>query len=125
MTVETADKKIVLNFADWKIQTEERTRGRMKITLKLSKEEALAFKNFMDMIKPDEVTEDDFIKTVFRTGLQETERKMEEALTAFVEENKDDLASSGVDVDAILAAAGTIQDQDIGVKEPQLEPKTE
>ena len=48
-------ESITLNFEDWDIKLSDRTRDRMKLQIKLSKDEALAFKNFMTMVKPPEI----------------------------------------------------------------------
>ena len=57
---------IDFNFDDWRITPQERTRDRMKLQVKLSKIEAQAFKNFMETVKPGEVSENDFMKAIFR-----------------------------------------------------------
>ena len=58
---------INLNLEDSKVKITERSRGRMKITVKLSAEEAVAFKNF-SQIKPPEVEDETFWKQIFLTG---------------------------------------------------------
>lgn len=56
----------------------------MKIALKLSKEEAEAFKSFMTAIKPEEVSEENFFKQIFFIGC----KALDEQLRQMFEENK-------------------------------------
>ena len=67
------EEKLVLNFDSWNIKQIDRTRDRMKLQIKLSKEEATAFKNFMEMVKPPEIGEDDFLKGIFKIGVETME----------------------------------------------------
>jgi len=55
------------NLETAKIKVEDRSRGRMKITVKLNAEEAVAFRNF-SQIKPVEITEEMFWKQCFMVG---------------------------------------------------------
>ena len=43
---------IKLDVSKWNIRIDERKRNRMKLQIKLSKDEAQAFKNFSDVCKP-------------------------------------------------------------------------
>ena len=52
---------------DARIKLTERSRGRMKIQIKFSKEEAEGFKNFCQ-IKPKELADDEFYKQIFFAG---------------------------------------------------------
>jgi len=58
---------VSFNVDNAKVKVTERSRGRMKIQIKLSKEEAEGFKNFM-LIKPDELDEETFYKQIFFAG---------------------------------------------------------
>jgi Zn-dependent M16 (insulinase) family peptidase len=100
---------IDFNFNDWSITPKERTRDRMKLQVKLSKIEAQAFKNFMDTVKPTEVSEDDFMKAIFRVGMEEMERKLVEAAQEYVEEHREELAASGVDLSELEAASDAVE----------------
>ena len=62
-------ENLVLNFDEWNINLTDRTRNRMKLQIKLGKDEALAFKNFMEMVKPPEIAESDFLKGIFKIGV--------------------------------------------------------
>jgi|TARA_R100001163_G_scaffold43448_1_gene32808 hypothetical protein len=83
---------INLNFEDWKIKTLERTKNRMKINIKLSKDEAQAFKNFMEMVKPPEIPEDDFLRGIFKIGVETMEERLLEAVKEHAEANNVDLS---------------------------------
>ena len=70
----------------------------MKLQIKLSKDEAQAFKNFSDVCKPGEITDDEFIKTVFITGIESLNQQLSEMVQKYAAENKDELAASGITV---------------------------
>jgi len=70
----------------------------MKLQIKLSKDEAQAFKNFSDVCKPHEITDDEFIKTVFITGIESLNKQLAEMVQKYAAENKDELAASGITV---------------------------
>ena len=90
-------ESITLNFEDWDIKLSDRTRDRMKLQIKLSKDEALAFKNFMSMVKPPEIDEDHFLKGVFKLGIETMEMKLMEAVKQHAEDNDLDLSALGMD----------------------------
>lgn len=77
-------ENIKLNFNNPKIKQQDRSRGRMKITIKFSKEEAEAFKTFMTVVKPEELTEDMFFKQIFFMGC----KSLDEQLKNVLEEHK-------------------------------------
>jgi len=56
----------------------------MKISMKLSKEEAEAFKTFMTIVKPEEIDEETFFKQIFFMGC----RSLDQQLKNMFEENK-------------------------------------
>jgi len=70
----------------------------MKLQIKLSKDEALAFKNFADVCKPQDVTDDQFIKTVFVTGIEALNQQLSDMVQKYASENKEELAASGITV---------------------------
>jgi hypothetical protein len=59
--------KVSIDLKDAKFKITERSRGRMKIQIKLSKEEAEGFKNFCKL-KPPELDEDTFYRQIFLSG---------------------------------------------------------
>ena len=90
--------KIKIDVDTWKIRVDERSRNRMKLIIKLSKDEALAYKNFAEVCKPVEVTDSDFMKTVFITGIEAMNKQLAEMVQKYAAENREELASSGITV---------------------------
>ncbi len=84
-------KEVNLNLADWSFKLKDRTRNRMKLQVKLSKLEAQAYKNFAEVVKPDEISDADFIKSVFKIGLEEMENRLMSAVEKHAEEHNIDL----------------------------------
>jgi hypothetical protein len=68
----------------------------MKLKIKLSADEAQSYKNYRDVIKPKDVSDDQFIKAVFLTGLEALQFRILEDLKSKAEAGG--LSSSGVDV---------------------------
>ena len=64
-------ESVSFSLDNTKIKLIERGRGRMKIQIKFSKDEAEGFKNFC-MIKPPELEEEVFYKQIFFAGCNET-----------------------------------------------------
>jgi hypothetical protein len=89
-------EKLTVSFTNSKIKTEDRSRGRMKITLKLGKEEAEAFKTFMSVVKPEEVTDENFYKQIFFIGC----KSLDEQLRQMFEENKEKLQAQKAEATA-------------------------
>ncbi len=89
---------IKLDVSKWRIRIDERSKNRMKLQIKLSKDEAQAFKNFTDVCKPGEITDDEFIKPVFITGIEALNQQLSEMVQKYAAENKEELAASGITV---------------------------
>ena len=97
---------IKLNVESWKIKQEERSRGRMKFQIKLNKNESASFKAFSETVKPAEVSQEDFVKSIFLTGIESMNQKIMSMVEEYAKENPDefkaqmvemkDLESSGV-----------------------------
>jgi len=90
------NEKIEFDFADWNFKLIERTKNRMKLQIKLSKDEALAFKNFSEMVKPPEIADTDFLKGIFKIGIETMEARLLEAVKQHAEENDIDLSGVGL-----------------------------
>ena len=90
------ETKFVLNIKDWKLTRLERSKNRMKLQLKFNKDETMAIKNFMEMVKPPELSEDDFMKGIFKIGVETMEVKLLEAVKNHAEDNDLDLSSVGI-----------------------------
>jgi len=89
---------IKIDVSKWNIRIDERKRNRMKLQIKLSKDEAQAFKNFSDVCKPQDITDDEFIKTVFVTGIESLNQQLSDMVQKYAKENQEELASSGITV---------------------------
>ena len=96
--MDSEQTQIKLDVSKWRIRVDQRSRDRMKLQIKLSKDEAVAFKNFSEVCKPQEVTDDEFIKTVFITGIEALNQQLAELVQKYAAENKDELAASGITV---------------------------
>ena len=70
----------------------------MKLHINLNKDEAVAFKNFSDICKPEDVAQGDFMKTIFLTGIEAMNQQLADLVRKYAEENKDELAASGITV---------------------------
>lgn len=92
--------KIKLQSSDWTIKTTERSRGRMKLTIKLSKDEAQGFKNWASIVKPDQVAEEDFLKQIFFNGIEHLNDKLQKISEDVMRDAalKEKLAASGIEV---------------------------
>jgi len=77
-------EKVSFSLDNTKFKIIERGRGRMKIQIKFSKEEAEGFKNFC-MIKPPELDDDSFYKQIFFAGCN----AMTEQITKLVEAHRE------------------------------------
>ena len=89
---------VKLNIDNWKIRLDERSRGRMKFQIKLNKEETEAFKAFTETVKPEEVSLDDFVKSIFLTGIETMNKRLVEMVQEYAKEHKEELSSSGIEV---------------------------
>ena len=69
---------VKLKTSEWKVHTEERSRGRMKLTFKLSKDEAESFKNWSEVVKPEGIDENQFLKTIFFNGIEALNKQLSE-----------------------------------------------
>ena len=114
----TLPDKIKFDFDSWDIKLTERRRNRMKLQIKLDKDQAVAFKNFSSVCKPDEVTDNDFIKTIFLTGVEAMNKELADLVKQYAKENKEDLAASGITV--LEGEDGEIQLADTTVYENDL-----
>jgi len=70
----------------------------MKLQIKLSKDEAIAYRNFAEVCKPEDITDSDFMKTVFITGIEAMNKQLAEMVQAYASENREELAASGITV---------------------------
>ena len=95
---------IKLNVESWKIKQEERSRGRMKFQIKLNKQETESFKAFTDTVKPSEVSQDDFVKSIFLTGIESLNQKIMSMVEAYAKENPEDFKAQLVEMKDLEAS---------------------
>jgi len=81
---------VSFSLDDAKIKLTERSRGRMKIQIKFSKEEAEGFKNFCK-IKPEQLDDETFYKQIFFAGCN----AMTEQIQQMIEEQKQQQEGEG------------------------------
>lgn len=72
----------------------------MKLTIKLSKDEAQGFKNWASIVKPDQVAEEDFLKQIFFNGIEHLNDKLQKISEDVMRDAalKEKLAASGIEV---------------------------
>jgi hypothetical protein len=63
------DDSINFSLQDSKVKITERSKGRMRIDIKLSAEYAAGFKNFVKMFKPEEIDDGEFYRQLFFKGI--------------------------------------------------------
>lgn len=95
--------KIKLNVSDWKTSIDDRSRGRMKVTIKLNKDEAEGFKNWSEHIKPDQLSIEDFTKQIFFNGIEYLNFKLQDAARKLLEDKdlREKLEASGINVQSL------------------------
>ena len=90
--------KIILDVDKWKIKVRERRNNRMRLQINLTKDEAIAYKNFAEVCKPEDIADADFLKTVFITGIEALNKQLAEMVQKYAKENQAELAASGITV---------------------------
>ena len=91
--------KFTFNPAGWRVKVQYRSRNRMKFNVKLNQEEAEAFKNFANSVKPDKVLMPDFIRSIFFNGIRALETQLTDSLVQHMEENREEFEASGFTFD--------------------------
>ena len=100
-SISKAKDTVLVSFKNAKVKTKNFNRGRMKITVNLSKEEAEGFVNFKKAMLPEGANETEFLKTIFFMGLDQFHKNAINMMQKYVAENEEKLREDGVDVDAI------------------------
>ena len=95
--------KINLDISNWKVKQHNRSRGRMKISIKFSKDEAEGFKNWSDAVRPPQISDDDFFKQIFFNGIEFLNQKLQDISRQVLSdpEMRKNLEASGINVEAI------------------------
>ena len=89
------NNKLSIDTSTWNVKLERRKRGRMKISVKLSKEESEGFTAFMQAVKPDHIDDDTFCKVVFLEGIENMNNKLTQVATDYIEAQKAELVEKG------------------------------
>lgn len=95
--------KIKFDGSNWKIKSTERSRGRMKINIKLSKDESEGFKNWATLVRPDTISDEDFFKQIFFNGIEFLNQKLQQISQQIINdpEIRKNLEASGINVSAL------------------------
>mgnify|MGYP003141025978 CR=1 FL=1 len=71
----------------------------MKFQLKLNQEEAEAFRNFANNVKPSELSMTDFVRSIFFNGVRALEEELTKNMVKHMESNKEEFEASGFTFD--------------------------
>lgn len=71
----------------------------MQFRFNLDKDEATGLKNFMNMVKPPEVSEEQFLKTCCLRGIASMQEELAGLIQKYAEANPEELEELGVEVD--------------------------
>ena len=82
---ETESNKEVMTPNDWDVKIQHRSKNRMKITFKLSQDEAAAYDNFKEATCPDGLGEESFVKSIFFLGLTTLEQNVTQKMAESME----------------------------------------
>lgn len=79
------------------VKLTERSKGRLKFQIKLSKDEAEAFNNYSKVFKDPKMPMDEFVRVIFFTGMTSLNDQVVERVKQQMEEKKGELEEVGVD----------------------------
>ena len=68
----------------------------MKLQIKLTKEQAEAFKSFSETLKPEEADQEQWLKMIFFTGIEAINAKVYEMAQEMADEKADEFEASGI-----------------------------
>ena len=71
----------------------------MKFQLKLDKQEAEAFRNFANTVKPAEINMNDFVRSIFFNGVRALEEELTTNMVKHIEANREEYEASGFSFD--------------------------
>ena len=89
--IDIKEKIGTLTPDNWIVKVDHRSKYRMKINFKLSKDETEAYSNFKNHTLPDGVSENDFIKSVFFLGLSTLEANLAEKYQEQIDKMNEDV----------------------------------
>jgi len=93
------DLKFAFHPEGWKIKIDYRSKNRMKFQLKLNQEEAEAFRNFANAVKPNELGMTDFVRSLFFHGIRALEQELTNNMVQHMEANREQYEASGFSFD--------------------------
>ena len=91
--------KVSLTKSTLKIETRENGKG-MKITIKLNKEEAEGFNNICDMLRPEGVGKEEFVKFLVFKGMGVFQTELKERVSTLKKEHPEEYAKMEADAKA-------------------------
>jgi uncharacterized protein YwgA len=113
----TDSLKFAFRPEGWKIKTEYRSKNRMKFQLKLDKQEAEAFRNFANTVKPAEINMNDFVRSIFFNGVRALEEELTTNMVKHIQENREEYEASGFTFDDDGKLTGVGDDSTSGTVE--------
>jgi len=87
------------NPKNWGVKIDYRSNNRMKFQLKLNKEEAEAFRNFANSVKPENINMHDFVRSIFFNGVRHLEQELTTNMVDHMEANREEFEASGFTFD--------------------------
>ncbi len=93
------DLKFAFHPEGWNIKIDYRSKNRMKFQLKLNQEEAEAFRNFANAVKPTDLGMTDFVRSLFFHGIRALEQELTTNMVQHMEQNREDYEASGFNFD--------------------------
>ena len=89
----------------------------MKFQLKLDKQEAEAFRNFANTVKPTEINMNDFVRSIFFNGVRALEEELTQNMVKHIEANREEYEASGFSFDEEGKLAGVGDESTSGTVE--------
>jgi hypothetical protein len=89
----------------------------MKFQLKLDKQEAEAFRNFANTVKPTEINMNDFVRSIFFNGVRALEEELTTNMVKHIQENREEYEASGFTFDDDGKLTGVGDDSTSGTVE--------
>jgi len=111
MSEDTKQVKISLDPKNYRVKIDSEGKRRMKIYIKLTKEDSQGWMDFVKQVKPDDMSQDDFALSIFMRGVADLQRsimetiekvKAEEELTQDGESSEDSVEEEKSDDSGIV-----------------------
>jgi len=104
---EEAKALYVFDPEEWILRVDHRTKDRMKINFKLTQEQSQAYMAFQKDVKPDHISENEFLKSIFFTGLSTLQENLVRAAELAMQSDEVDIEALAEEVAAEEAADET------------------